>query len=586
MHKVVAIPATLIAVPMFGLMQSVDAATNYAPQTRVTITLDPSLWREAITGRAFFIISRNSRTEPRLAQPDYDPPPSQISELIVAPFFGKDVESLKPGKSIMLDEQDIGFPLSSLRDIPGGDYSVQAVFSVYTKFPRADGHTVWLHQDQGEGQDVINSPGNLVSEPLRVHLDARRGFSVNLHLTRKVPPVEPTPDSVRVKHVRFQSRLMSSFWGHDMYVGATVVLPKGYEEHPDIRYPVVFQQGHFGQSPPFGFPETPPVVPGPDATASQHQMYERQKAFLEAWDSDNFPRVVLVALQHSTPYYDASYWINSANTGPWADVFLQEMIPFLESHYRIIPRPYARAMAGGSTGGLTVAALQIHYPDQFVGAWSFCPDPVDFREYFNVDIYADDNAFSVSGNSWIPVERYVMRSVKDQPLMSLRQWSQWGAALGSHGRSGSDLDNNNAMYGPVGSDGYPQPLWDSRTGKIDHEVAEYWRVHGYDLRDYLEKNWSMIGPQVANRLHFASGDADNFYLSLGMYRMEDFLKRAQNPPYLESFKWARPMIGHGFDTVGSAVGYRPWPIALIETMAADIAKHAPVSDDPRSWNYH
>jgi hypothetical protein len=30
-----------------------------------------------------------------------------------------------------------------------------------------------------------------------------------------------------------------------MYLGAIVTLPAGYAEHPNVKYPIVYTQGHF-----------------------------------------------------------------------------------------------------------------------------------------------------------------------------------------------------------------------------------------------------------------------------------------------------------------------------------------------------
>lgn len=132
---------------------------------------------------------------------------------------------------------------------------------------------------------------------------------------------------------------------------------------------------------------------------------------------------------------------------------------------------------------------------------------------------------------------------------------------------------------PVGTDGYPRPIWDHETGKIDRKVALYWRDNGYDLRYYLEQNWSKIGPDLVGKLRFSCGDMDNFYTNLAMYEMENFLKDTTNPAYGGEFIWGRPKVGHGF------YGFEPWPMKLLETMAAHIAKNAPMGDDSGGWHY-
>ncbi|HSM86423.1 MAG TPA: alpha/beta hydrolase-fold protein, partial [Candidatus Limnocylindrales bacterium] len=292
--------------------------------------------------------------------------------------------------------------------------------------------------------------------------------------------------------------------------------------------------------------------------------------------SPNFPRMIAVTFQHPTPYFDDSYAVNSANNGPYGDAIMQELIPYIEQHFRIIRRPYARLLTGGSTGGWESLALQVLHPDFFGGTWTFYPDPVDFTRYQMVDIYNDVSAFLAPGFDPPVPERPMERTVEGQTDVTMRQMSQLEEVLGSHGRSGQQYEAWEAVYGPVGVDGYPKPLWDKETGRIDPRVALYMRDHGYDLRYYLQQNWPSIGPQLVGKLHLYCGDMDNFFLNLAVYRLEDFLRGTSNPAYGGSFEYGRPMKGHGWSPLNQA--------ELISTMAAYIAQHSPAGAD-NSWKY-
>src|SRR5262249_62013506 len=132
-----------------------------------------------------------------------------------------------------------------------------------------------------------------------------------------------------------------------------------------------------------------------------------------------------------------------------------------------------------------------------------------------------------------------------------------------------------AIYGPIGEDGYPRPLWDKTTGKIDHEVALYMRDHGYDLRYYAEKNWTKLGPLVAGKLHFMSGEMDNFYLNLAVYLFEDFAKHTTNPQADATFEYGRPMKGHS---------WHPRTVAdMLREMAGQVKRNTPAGDS-RAWS--
>jgi len=524
------------------------AAQGQPAATQFQITFPASVHAGPVTGRVFVILARQERREPRL----------QVGWWMQqTPFFGADVSQMQPGQAAVIDARTLGFPPKSLKDVPAGDYYVQALMNIYTEFHRADGHTIWAHMDQWEGQQFNISPGNLFSEVRKVHLDPAAGYEVKLELTKVIPPVNVPPDTRHVKRIKFESKVLSKWWGHAMYLGATVLLPKDYDQHPNRRYPVIYVQNHFSLRAPFGFREEGQEQDGDHG----------ERAFSRAWAADDFPRMIAVTFQHPTPFFDDSYAVNSANQGPYGDAIMQELIPYLEEHFRILRQPYARVLTGGSTGGWESLALQVFHPDFFGGAWTFFPDPIDFRRYQLVNIYEDESAFEAPGFTYMVPERPMMRTVEGQVTMTVRQMSQLEEVLGSHGRSGQQYEEWEAAYGPAGSDGYPRPLWDKLTGKIDREVAFYMRDHGFDLDHYLQKNWARIGPQLVGKLHLYCGDMDNFYLNLAVYLAEDFLKDTSNPYYAGSFAYGRPMKGHGWTPMSSA--------ELVKVMDKQVEENAP-----------
>ena len=94
--------------------------------------------------------------------------------------------------------------------------------------------------------------------------------------------------------------------------------------------------------------------------------------------------------------------------------------------------------------------------------------------------------------------------------------------LGTHGRSGEQWDIWQAVFGPMGDDGYPKPIWDKRMGQIDKSVAEYWREHA-DLSYIMKRDWATLGPKLAGKLHFAVGDMDTWYLNNAVHLTESVL---------------------------------------------------------------
>ncbi len=529
-----------------------------------------------ITGRMFLAFSRNAEPEPRYEAGSY---------FTSIPFWAKDVEQMEPGKDVMIDTNVLGYPIANLRDLPAGDYYVQAVLNVYTQYHRADGHTIWAHQDQWEGQHFNTSPGNLISAVQKIHYDPSQSQSFSIKLDSVLPAIQLPADTKQVKHIKIKSKILSDFWGHDMYLGATILLPKGFDEHPNVHYPVVYEQSHFGLGAPSGFTTEKRPIPSQYKKILEDYNLEDGYTFQQQYNSAQFPRMIVVNFQHPTPYYDDSYAVNSANNGPYGDAIMKELIPYLENHYRIIQQPYARVLTGGSTGGWESMALQLYHPDFFGGTWTLYPDPLDFRHFQLMDLTKDTNAFYASkftmpfdaNSDWQQSPRYMMRDNEGMPIRTTKDASWLEAVLGTHGRSGEQMDIFDAVFGPVGDDGYPVPLWDNLTGKIDSNAVNYAREHGYDLRYYLAKNWPTLGPKLIDKLHVYVGDADNFYLNLAVYQFQDFLKHTENPHYEGTFEYGRPMKGHG---------WQPAPTSkLLQMMAQHITEHAPKGSDTKAWKY-
>jgi hypothetical protein len=409
----------------------------------------------------------------------------------------------------------------------------------------------------------------------KVRIDPAARTVVSLSLTKVLPPVTKPDETAWVKRVRITSKLASAFWNHPMPLGAVVLLPKGYDENPSRRYPVVYTVGHFSERAPFGFTfdgcDTPETA---DARAARLARTAREPGceFQKAWTSGAVPEVIAVFIQHTTPFYDDSYVLNSANNGPYGDAITQELIPEIDRRFRTVASPYARVLTGGSTGGWDVLALQIHYPDVFGGAWSLYPDQLDFRNYQFGNIYADSNAFVMKDGSWLPREVPSSRSVEGLTELTVREENQAELVIASHGRSGGQWDGWAAAWAPVGKDGYPLSPWDKRTGVIDRSVADSMRARGYDLRDYLERQWKTIGPKLVGKLHVAVGDMDNYFLNLGVYRFETFLESTKEPGkgpyYAGTIEYGRPLKPHG---------WQPWSNQeLLRIMKRQIDRNAPV----------
>jgi hypothetical protein len=538
--------------------------------------------RELIDGRILLLVSTDESKEPRF----------QLNEdLNTQQVFGVDVAGLKPGQEAVVDASAPGYPLRSLSDLKPGEYWVQALLHRYETFKRADGHTVKLPMDRGEGQQWNSAPGNLYSTPLKIAVRANDNRNIKIVLDKVIPPIEPPKDTKYIKHVKLQSELLTKFWGRPMYLGAHVLLPEGFESHPNAHYPLVIFHGHFPAD--FGgFRETPPDPNlKPDYSERFHLagynkiQEEYAYKFYKNWTGPTFPRMIIIEIQHANPYYDDSYAVNSANLGPYGDAITYELVPFIEKQFRGIGKGWARFMYGGSTGGWEALAAQIFYPDEYNGAWGACPDPIDFRAYTVVNLYEHKNAYQAEA-TWKQTPRPGKRNYLGELAATLEEMNYMELALGTNSRSGGQFDIWQAVYSPVGKDGYPKPIWDKATGKIDRSVAEYWREH-YDLGYILRRDWKKLGPKLEGKLHIYVGEADNYYLNNAVYLVEEFLKSTKDPYYGGEVDY-EPRAEHcwnGDHSLPNAIARLRYHQFYAPKIVERILKSAPKGADLTSWRY-
>ena len=526
-------------------LASVVAHLNASPQARgsapqIEVLFSKGARSEPVTGMVYVAISRDNRQTPI----------EQTSPTGV-PLFSRFVEALSPDSAIAITADDRGHPVRSLRDVPAGDYWMQPFVNVYTRFPRADGHTVWLHNDQWEGQNWKRSPGNLFGDPVKVTFDPKSVAPIRLVANKVIPPIQPPADTAMVKRIRFQSAILTKWWGQPIYLGATVLLPKGYDTHPEARFPVNYMQDHFSLNAPGGF--------------------GRGGDFDRFWMSDNAPRFIAVTLQHPSPYYDDSYGVDSENNGPYGEAIIKELIPAVEQKFRVIREPWARMLSGGSTGGWIALAHQVLYPDFYGGSFALCPDSVDFTYHQIVNIYSDANAYYID-KGWTTVERPSERKIDGNIDAMMKDENWYELVVGDKSRSGGQWDIWEATYSPVGPDGYPKRLWNKETGVIDRAVAEQWKK--YDMAEIIRKNWTVLGTKIANKLHIYVGDMDTYYLNDAVEKLNEFLVKADDPKFAGEIVFQRR----------APHCWGPRSADLWQRLAAQVEKGAPAGAT-KSWRY-
>jgi hypothetical protein len=484
-----------------------------ATKLRFEVTVVKELAGVPLDGRLLVVLDNRKEAEPWRS--------IGTTGLAAPPVLGRDARGLAPDSAAVVDESAVIFPIAHLALLPRGDYHVQAVLAV------------------SHDLELVNSPGNLYSEPLAVHLDPARGGTVRLVLSRTFTEPELPPEGEYFRWIKIRSEHLSRFHGRPIYLRAGVLLPPGHARDVDRRYPLRVHIGGYGTR----------------YTALAGFLHEGTD-FRKAWLAPDAPRMVLLHLDGAGPFGDP-YQVNSANNGPYGDAVTQELIPYVEKHFRCIGEGHARVLDGTSTGGWVSLALQVFYPDFFQGAWSHAPDPVDFRSYELINIYEDENAY-VNRHGF---ERPAAREVNGDVRYTVRHECLLERVLGRGDRwerSGKDWCAWNAVFGPRGEDGLPRPLWDGVSGKIDRGVVEHWKQ--YDLRRVLKKDWGTLAPRLRGKLHVWVGEADDYFLNNAVHLLDAFLKDAR-PAYEGSIAYG-PGGGHGWRILSEK--------QLMEAMAAAI----------------
>jgi hypothetical protein len=495
-------------------------------QVKFKISFPEKLSKTPLDGRLMVLLSTNNKAEPRFQIKD---------EVDTQQLFGADVENWNANQEFEVSgANSFGYPIKNMASMPAGDYYLQVVLHKYETFNRKVGPPVKLPMDRGEGQNWRLAPGNIYSKPVKISFKSNGSYKVVL--TDENPLIEEPKDTKYVKHIKIQSKLLTEFWGRPMYLGAHILLPDGFEQHPEAKYPLCVYHGHF-PSDLDGFSETPPPA-NMDTTdyIERFKLYGYKKMvakeaydFYKQWTSPKFPRFLVIEIQHATPYYDDSYAVNSANMGPYGDAITYELIPEIEKRFRGIGQGWARFMYGGSTGGWEALAAQIFYPDEYNGCFAACPDPIAFDAYTSINLYKDKNAYFNEGN-FKKTPKPGKRNYLGEVACTMEDMNHRELAMGSHSRSGDQFDIWEAVYSPMGDDGYPKPIFNKLSGVIDPKVAEYWREN-YDLLHILKRDWVKIGVKLQGKIHLYCGDMDNFYLNNAVYLMEDFLKTTTKPHY-------------------------------------------------------
>ncbi len=405
------------------------------------------------------------------------------------PMFGLDVTDLKPGERLVIDDSNsLGCPVT-MNDLPEGMYRVQALLD------RKRENSSWREED-----------GHLMSSVYRVYVNGPDGIKDNanapvmeypqkLEFIRVYESVGADTAGGIFEYVSVPSALLSEFWGREVKVEVAVIPPLGLKS--GRKYAAIYQIPGFGGNHKDGYRFA--------------RMRSRNPGFNALLNRSAYRFIIDPEGPNGHNLY-----ADSANNGPVARAIIEEILPFLEAKYPLLARPEARLLEGHSSGAWSAIWLAMNHPETFGAAWASAPDPVDFRAFQLANIYEDGNMY-LRDDEPVPAYRR-----DGEPIYSVALENGYEEVLGPANSSGQQWDSWQAVFGPRGENGHPAPLFDPRTGEIDHAVAESYRK--YDIGDLLRNNPEKFGPIFKKSIRVRVGDMDSYYLNGGVALLKESLE--------------------------------------------------------------
>lgn len=428
----------------------------------LNVSYSPSVYKENFTGYVVVYLSKENKE-----------PKDGAVGIETFPCFKKFVKNLKPGESVKIDDTADSFP-TAISNIERGEYYVQIVWD----------------RNLG-GRQISESSGNLFSKSNKLNFTKNYAENFNITATEIIPEPKPFKDTQYVKELKSPSLLLSNFYKKPMAMNGAVILPVEYYSEPERKFPVLFVVFGYG--------------------ADYHGV-----------SGDNSPSVTVADVPFIKVYLDGncslghSVYANSDNNGPWGDALITEFIPALEKNYRCNG---AKILTGHSSGGWSSLWLQTQYPTIFAGCWSSSPDPVDFENFQEINLYKDANMYYDSkGDLWMGATiagRF--------PWMSMKTSYQMENAL----YRGEQMHSFDAVFGGRNSNGQTENLVNNETGAIDQAVFSHWKK--YDISAYVLNNWQNLKDNLSGKIRISVGNQDNFLLDKSVKLMEKKIKTLNIP---------------------------------------------------------
>jgi S-formylglutathione hydrolase FrmB len=297
-----------------------------------------------------------------------------------------------------------------------------------------------------------------------------------------------------------------------------VYVPPGYDDEPDRRYASVYViQGYTGH------------------VAMWHNRMPYRRPFPETADEvfakGEAPPAIVVYVDAWTAY-GGSQFVDSPGTGPYHSYLCDEVVPWVDSHYRTAAEPEHRGITGKSSGGFGAMITPMLRPDLFGG----------------LATHAGDNLYELC---YIPEFARAVRHLRDYDADIQRWWDDFRGRV-SFTKDGDDvllmLLGVTACFSAA-EDGTPELPFDPRTGVLREEQWQRW----------LDWDPVRMVPSYADELRslraiwIDAGTKDEWFLDIGAEAFRQALDEIGVPDDVIHFEH--------FDAKHGAIDYR-YPLSL------------------------
>jgi enterochelin esterase-like enzyme len=171
----------------------------------------------------------------------------------------------------------------------------------------------------------------------------------------EVPPLVPGVKPVTAEHIKIHgTALEGNLEGDDVDRDVIVFLPPSYAADKSRRYPVVYALHGYS-------------IGAEQWSQEIHVPQTIEGAFAQG------AKDMIVVLPDARTLHNGSMYSSSVTTGDFERFIAQDVVAYIDAHYRTIPNRMSRGLVGHSMGGYGASRIGMKHPDVFGSLYIMSP---------------------------------------------------------------------------------------------------------------------------------------------------------------------------------------------------------------------